>query len=206
MSLQADEVIKRSVDNVQRIYAVIIALAISQAIQSLLKDSNSSATQLSLARGYVGLPAFIAFLATLVPFWQGMNRHLDRCYLEKKIGVVQRALLLDFAVFFVEAIFLFASGWSIKLDIDTFYWLAGLLGIDMIWAVSSHYIHFPGTKSHAMKWSAINVCAIFVAIFVVEYPFQHKQFLLMVIAVGRSIADYAFCGDFYFPGPSDAGA
>src|SRR4051794_21625920 len=112
-----------------------------------------------------------------------MNRHLDRCYLEKKTGVVQRALLLDFAVFFVEAIFLFAAGWSIKLGVETFYWLAGLLGLDMIWAVSSHYIHFPGTKSHAIKWSAINLCAIFVAIFVIEYPFQHQPFLLMVIAV-----------------------
>lgn len=206
MSLQTDEVIKRSVDNVQRIYAVIIALAISQAIQSLLKDSTSNSAELSLSRAYTGLPAFIAFLVTLVPFWQGMNRHLDRCYLEKETGVVQRALLLDFAVFFVEAIFLFAAGWSIKLDIETFYWLAGLLGIDMIWAVTSHYIHFPGTKSHAMKWSVINVCAIFIAIFVIEYPFQHKQFLLMVIAVGRSIADYAFCGDFYFPSPSEANA
>jgi hypothetical protein len=68
MSLQSDEVIKRSVDNVQRIYAVIIALAISQAIQSLLKDSNSSTTETSLTRAYAGLPAFIAFLVTLVPF------------------------------------------------------------------------------------------------------------------------------------------
>ncbi len=201
MSIEPDKAIERSVDHVQRIYAVIIALAISQAIQSLLKNPNDTIGELNLAHIPAGLPAFIAFLVTLVPFWQGMNRHLDRCYLEKKTVVVQRALLLDFAVFFVEAIFLFGAGWSIKSDINTFYWLGGLLCVDMIWAIVSHYIHFPGTKSHALKWSAINVCAIVIAILVVEFPFQHKQFVLTVIAVGRTIADYVFSGGFYFPSP-----
>lgn len=199
MSIPAEKVVERSVDNVQRIYAVIIALAISQAIQNLLKSPGSTTVDLSLKQVSDGLPAFVAFLVTLVPFWQGMNRHLDRCYLEKQAGVRQRVILFDFAVFLLEAIFLFAAGWSIKSDIETFYWLGALLGVDMIWALPSHYIHFPGTRSHAVKWSAINVCAIFIAFLVVEYSFQHKQLVLMVIALGRSIADYVFCGDFYFP-------
>ncbi len=74
----------------------------------------------------------------------------------------------------------------------------------MVWAVVSHHIHFPGTASHAVKWSAINVCAIFIAVLVVAFPFQYKQVVLMVIAVARSIADYVFCGAFYFPSASDA--
>jgi hypothetical protein len=206
MSIPTDKVIERSVDNVQRIYAVIIALAISQAIQSLLRNPSSTTVELNLKQVPAGLSAFIAFLVTLVPFWQGMNRHLDRCYLEKKAGVKQRVLLLDFAVFFVEAIFLFAAGWSIKSDIETFYWLGALLGVDMIWALASHYIHFPGIRSHAVKWSVINVCAMVTAVLVVVYPFQHKQFALMVIATGRSIADYVLCGDFYLPDAPDASA
>ena len=35
MSLDPAKVIERSVDSIQKIYAVVIALAISQAIQSL---------------------------------------------------------------------------------------------------------------------------------------------------------------------------
>jgi hypothetical protein len=206
MSIPVDKVVERSVDNVQRIYAVIIALSISHAIQNLLKSPGSTTLDLSLKEVSAGLPAFIAFLVTLVPFWQGMNRHLDRCYLEKKAGVRQRVILFDFAVFFLEAIFLFAAGWSINSDIKTFYWLGGLLGVDMIWASASHYIHFPGIRSHAVKWSVINVCAMFIAILVVAYPFQHKLVVLMVIAVGRSIADYVFCGDFYFPNAPEASA
>lgn len=169
-------------------------------VNQLMTDSYSAST---LARVPAGLPSFIAFLVTLVPFWQGMNRHLDRSYLEKRAGVVQRALLLDFVVFFLEAIFLFAAGWYIKSDIKTFYWLGGLLVIDMAWGAASHYIHFPGTKSHVVKWSVINVCAIAIAALLIEYPFQHKQFVLMVVAIVRSLADYGFCGDFYLPSSSD---
>ena len=76
----------------------------------------------------------------------------------------------DFAAFLVEAIFLFAAGWSIKSDIETFDRLGGLLCVDMIWALASHYIHFPGTKSRAVKWSAINVFAIIATVLVVVCP------------------------------------
>src|ERR1700756_37412 len=126
MSIAPDKVIERSVDSVQKIYAVVIALAVSQAIQSLLKGSNAAA-DLNLAQMSSGLPGFIAFLVTLVPFWHGMNRHLDRCYLEKENAVVQGALLFDFVTFFVEASFLFASGWSLRSGIDTFACLGLLL-------------------------------------------------------------------------------
>ena len=198
MSIDSGKVIERSVDSVQKIYAVVIALAVSEAIQSLLKGSSGTA-DLNLGQLSSGLPAFIAFLVTLVPFWHGMNRHLDRCYLEKANAVVQGALLFDFVTFFVEASFLFAAGWSLRSGIDTFACLGLLLCIDMLWASISHQIHFPGTKSHARKWSTINIIGIGVAILIVAFPFQYKPLVLMAIAVFRSIADYGLCWDFYFP-------
>jgi hypothetical protein len=203
MSIEANKVIERSVDSIQKIYAVVIALAISQAIQSLLKDP-SSGTTLTLGRLTAGLPAFVAFLVTLVPFWHGMNRHLDRCYLEKTNAVVQGALLLDFVIFFVEAVFLFAAGWSLTSGINTFYCLGLLLSIDMLWAFVSHQIHFPGKKSHARRWSTINLISIGIAILIIKFPFQSKSFVLMALAVARSITDYGLCWDFYFPSPDGA--
>jgi hypothetical protein len=166
MSIDPNKVTERSVDSVQKIYAVVIALAISQAIQSLLKGSNGAA-DLNLERLSSGIPGFVAFLVTLVPFWHGMNRHLDRCYLEKTNAVVQGALLFDFVTFFVEACFLFAAGLSLRSGIDTFKCLGLLLCADMLWAFVSHQIHFPGKKSHAVKWSVINVSSMAVAILVV---------------------------------------
>jgi hypothetical protein len=118
MGIPTEKVVERSVDNVQKIYAVIIALAISQAIQNLLKSPGSTTVDLSLKQVSAGLPAFIAFLATLVPFWQGMNRHLDRCYLEKTAGVRQRVLLPRFRGLLDHLPL--RAGWSIKSDIQTF--------------------------------------------------------------------------------------
>jgi hypothetical protein len=198
VSSEAERIKTRSVDSLQKIYAVVIALAIAQAIQSLLKDPVSG-TLLPLSKVAVGLPAFVALLFTLVPFWHGMNRHLDRCYLEKKSAVVHGAVLLDFATFCLEASLLFAAGWSLRSGIYSFIALGGLLLVDMLWGFISHQIHFPGQKSHVRRWSAINLVAIVIAILIVDYPFQHQLIILMVVAIVRSIADYWLCWDFYFP-------
>jgi hypothetical protein len=182
MSIDPAKVVERSVDSLQKIYAVVIALAISQAIQSLLKGPNGAA-DFSLGEFASGLPAFIAFLVTLVPFWHGMNRHLDRCYLEKESAVVQGALLLDFATFCIEASFLFAAGWSLRAGIQTFNYLGFLLLVDMVWAFISHQIHFPGKKSHAVRWSTINIIAMGLAVLIVAFPFERKPLVLAVVAV-----------------------
>jgi len=198
VSIEVDKPVERSVDSIQTIYAVVMALAISQAIQSLLREPSFGAV-LNLGRVSPAVPAFVAFLVTLVPFWHGMNRHLDRCYLEKGGTVVQGALLLDFVVFFLESSFLFAAGWSLRSGIESFQYLGWLLCVDMLWGFISHQIHFRGEKSHVVKWSKINLVALFLAILVVAYPFQAKQTVLMVVAFVRSVADYWFCWDFYFP-------
>jgi hypothetical protein len=189
---------ERSVDSLEKIYAVVIALAIAQAVQSLLKDPFSG-TLLNASQILAGLPAFIAFLVTLVPFWHGMNRHLDRCYLEKKTNVVQGALLLDFGAFFLEASLLFVVGWTLRSGIYSFLALGSLLLVDMLWGVISHLIHFPGQKSHALGWSAINVVAIVLAYFVDTYAFEYKTWGLMIIAISRTVADYGLGWHFYFP-------
>src|SRR5438067_3496175 len=200
MPLNADKATERSVDSIARIYAVVTALAISQTVQTLLKDPASAIV--NSATLLAGTPAFIAFLFTLVPFWHGMNRHLDRCYLEKNETVVRGALLFDFVVFFGEAGLLFAAGFTLRSGLTSFYFLGALLLVDMIWGAISHQIHFAGKKSHVVKWSAINVAAGFLAFLVVEFPFNQKTVVLMGVAILRSIADYALCWNFYFPDDS----
>jgi hypothetical protein len=94
---------------------------------------------------------------------------------------------------------LFAAGWSLRSRIYSFAALGGLLLAEMLWGFISHQILFPGKKSHVLRWSAINLVAIAIAIPVVDYPFQHKSIVLMVVSILRTIADYGFCWDFYFP-------
>lgn len=203
MTLPRDRVIERSVDSLQKTYAVIIALAIGQAIQSLLK-APTDASIVSLDQITPAVPAFTAFLFTLVPFFHGMNRHLDRSYLEKSGQVIQGALILDFAVFLLEATCLFAVAWSLRSGIRSFEYLGVLLLIDMLWGFVSHQIHYRGQKSGVVRWSVINLIAMAVALFVVAFPFQAKPLLLMAVAILRTVADYKFCWSFYFPVPATA--
>jgi|SRR5215831_20090420 len=195
MRTESERIRERSVDSLEQIYAVVIALAIAQAIQSLLKDPGRG-TLLEPSQFRDGLPAFVAFLVTLVPFWHGMNRHLDRCYVEKRTAIVQGALLLDFWTFCIEASLLFAAAWSLRSGIRSFIALGGLLLVDMLWGFISHQIHFRDEKSHVLRWSATNLAAIAFAIFVVAYPFQYKTSVLMFVAMLRSIADYSLCWNF----------
>ena len=198
MSIQPEKAIERSVDSIARIYAVVIALAISMSFQTLFKDDNG-VIRFELNSILSATPALVAFMFTLVPFWHGMNRHLDRCYLEKSEVVAQGALLIDFSVFFLESGILFATALTLRLGLIPYYCLAFLLALDMIWSLVSHYIHFPKRKSHAMKWSKINIVFIFVGLLVIAFPFDMKTIVLTALAVLRSIVDYWLCWDFYFP-------
>jgi len=189
----------RSVDSVANIYAIVIGLALTQAIQTLIAKDASLGSILNNGQIFQGLPAFLAILFTLVPFWHGMNRHLDRCYITKTSNVAHQALLFDFSTFFVEGILLFAAAWSLRTGLLTFYCLGLLLAVDMLWGGISHLIHFRGQKSHVARWSAINIGAGLLGYMVCSFPFQGKPWALMVIAIFRTILDYWLCSAFYFP-------
>ena len=96
---------QRSVDSLQMIYAVIVALAIGNAIQTIFLDATTKLFIFDFSL-LSSLPAFLTFIVIIVPFYQGMNRHLDNCYIINTETHVEGALLFDFLVFFFEAIIL----------------------------------------------------------------------------------------------------
>lgn len=189
---------ERAVDSIARIYAVVIALALSESVKTLITKDSQGNPELD-SKVFYAIPALVGFIVTLVPFWHGMNRHLDRCYLEKKDGVAHGALLLDFAVFFIEASLFLLAGWAVRSNLLTFYCLGAILAIDSMWAFTAHWIHHPKEKSHSFKWCIINFVALAISVFIVIYQFQYKDVGLMVIACVRSVCDYWFGWNFYFP-------
>jgi len=199
MTLDPSKAIERLVDSIARIYAIVIGVALSESIKTLITKNSHGDPDLSAAQVLIGLPAFVAFVFTLVPFWHGMNRHLDRTYLEKDRPVKQGALLIDFGIFFLEAILLFVAGSALRTGLVTFYLLGVVLLIDILWGFVAHEIHSPGKKSHVRKWATINAIAGAAAFFVVLYQFDHKPLALMAVAVLRSGVDYWLCWEFYFP-------
>jgi len=206
MSISNGKLIERSVDSLQKIYAVIVALAISISIQNLLlnKTDNSFVITTSI---FSYLPAFLSFIVILVPFYHGMNRHLDKCYVERTSeDTIRGALLFDFIVFFFEASILFAVASSIRAGLQSFYLLGTLLVADMAWVIVSHWIHYRKYSPTILWWAGWNFLAIVISLFIVlleAYPESSKMWLLFVVALSRSVADYWSCWEFYFPKDSE---
>ena len=212
MYITPEKSVERSIDSLQRIYAVILALSIGQAIQKILIDREtgqiipfllSTENGQSINWDFISpIPAFVAFIVTIVPFHHGMNRHFDKCYLEKDDNNLKGALLFDFFVFFLEAGIFFGFASAIRSGIASFVILGFLLAVDAIWALVSNWIHYNKQPISVIRWTAINFIFIVIGILVVGlnfYDTNTKTWILMVIVISRTVADYYFSWDFYFP-------
>jgi hypothetical protein len=101
--LTRKKILERTVDGLQKVYAVVDGLALGQGnkrSRNVAKGGHAG----DLLGGPCPVPPFGAFLVTLVAFFHGMNRHLDRCYLDRSIAFPRwGAFFLDFFVFFVQS-------------------------------------------------------------------------------------------------------
>ncbi len=195
------EFTKRSVDSLEKIYAVIIALAIGKTLTTIFPggDFNSD-----LANNAKFIPALFSFFLLVVPFYHGMNRHLDFCYLsKKKEDIKEWGLLIDFIVFCLESSLLFVFANYIKSGINCYIILGLILAIDVIWGFVSHLIHYGKITSSLLKWCIINFLAIILGYlnFVIKNAFTDfsKEINFLLIMLLRTIADYWTSWSFYFP-------
>jgi hypothetical protein len=135
----------RTIDTLQRIYAVIAALAIGQALsKSFLKGPEGT---LLIHWGDPQVPLAIACIVTVIPFVHGMNRHLDKHAARLKDGPgkdwMMILLSLDFIVFVLECCILLMLGTSVTEVSPTgatapnlrFLTVLGiLLSMDAVWS------------------------------------------------------------------------
>lgn len=189
---------RRSVDSLQRIYAIIIALAITHAISVVFLNNGQLGNRQDIIKY---LPQFFTFSIIIVPFFHGMNRHLDRCYIEKGSKPLSSALLFDFVIFFAESMILFAFAGTLKSpELNYVIVLTILLGFDTIWAFVSHFIHYRKFKEGPIFWAFTNLISIIIILLIFFLNLNtDKAWLVFIIATGRTIADYFFCWHFYFP-------
>lgn len=205
--MQAYEKLQRSVDSLERIYAVVVAFAVTAAIEAVLFDKGvGKADYDKLLDNW---PALLAFVATIVPFYHGMHRHLNRVYIENRAAATTEGfLLLDFFVFFVESCILLIFASSLDTGVGAFIPLIALFVLDLFWAFIAHGIHYKEWKHSPWKWGAINLGAAVLLWFVLYstlFPSpESKAFAAAVVAVLRTVADYYFCWDFYFPKDVDS--
>ena len=100
---------ERSVGHLQRVYGIVVSLAIATSLKALFGDMVGPQGEIQLTAHSAHLFRFWSFIVTVVPFFHGANRYLDMTYVtqERKIPKFRFALLVDFLALFIEAIFIF---------------------------------------------------------------------------------------------------
>ncbi|HEU0049720.1 MAG TPA: hypothetical protein VFQ43_19185 [Nitrososphaera sp.] len=213
--MNADDKLKRSIDTLQRLYAVIAGLAIGEALRGIVKGTGAA---LEVRLSGVELPLCIATLVTVIPFVHGMNRHLDdhigELATRENPNRMVRTLLVDFLVFVFESGLLFVLGASVNAPGPWFSnILLTLLIVDIVWTVPRTFLELEQTdwtrpddaaKEHRRQqlvWAVINLtaCALVGLLRWRITKGELEAWLILAVAMGRSAADYWTGKKFYFP-------
>jgi hypothetical protein len=185
------EKLQRGVNTLQGLYAVIIALAVSEGLKrTFLAASGDTVNPSRLA-------LLLALIATVVPFIHGMNRHMDELIAKPTNPKRLTFLVLDFCAFLIASCLIFLIAVSVSHPKTFIRVLVLLLAFDVVWALATWFI----TRGVALRWAAINIVAM-ILLLLAENFFPSEPELLIItplLAVSRTAADYIFCSQFYFP-------
>ena len=203
--MTATEKRRNSVRSLVSLYTVVIGVALSLALVNII-DVSQGLQSFTLSNLFL----FVAFIATLFPFFHGALRHLDDAYIENKNDHIKDgALVIDFVLLFVHALVFVVMSLLLKKPGHFAWVLSSLLAIDVIWGVFAHF----GSSSKMsltpeLKWAIINI--VFISL-TASYLVANDIYLadpaepiklslpIMFACVIRSIADYSWCRAIYFP-------
>jgi len=194
----------RSIDNLQRLYTVVVSLAITESLRRLFLTSQSLTLESAIA--------VLSLIVTIIPFYHGANRYLDATYVtgersEPRSG----ALMFDFIAIFSEALVFFILAVLIA-DAKTFFSiLAGLFMLDAIWVWLTK-LYGPTRETYIgpsyTRWAIVNIIfGIFILISIwsnlLNWSFWKSE-IVQLIALGflsilRTILDYGQVWKFYYP-------
>jgi hypothetical protein len=194
----------RSIDNLQRLYTVVVSLAITESLRRLFLTTQT----LTLS----DIAAVLSLIATIIPFYHGANRYLDATYVtgersEPKSG----ALMADFIAIFIEGIAFFILAVLISNTKVFFSILAGLFMFDALWVSFTKLTENIEEKKVGpsyRKWAVINIIfGIFILISIwsnlLKWQFWEtetvKLIALACAAILRTVLDYIQVWRFYYP-------
>ena len=188
----------KTVEGLQRLYVILIALALTTGVKVLLESIGVIDNNISVINKLIQFNAiilFVAFLLTLIVFYHGMNRHLEETFLLTDDIVNQReTLMIDMVVFIIESGLLVTMAYGITKPLLFFYAWSALLLIDIIWTLVVWRIH----KKENPMWAINN--AIFLIIAWASFMcFELIVWFIACIEILRNIVDYIINWRFYFP-------
>jgi hypothetical protein len=203
---------ENSVKSLTNLYTVVIGISLTYAISRVV-DVNAGLDSITLSP----VALFVAFAATLFPFFHGAMRHLYDTYIhasaERETAEPQpksAALIVDFVLLFFHALALILLSLLLK-NPGHFAWvLSVVLAIDVAWGV---FVNFSSSKKTAglsaeSRWAIINFVFVFVVIsflvtqdiYLGELSTPWKVSVPLCLAcLLRTLVDYVWCREFYFP-------
>jgi len=197
--------LENSVRALGNLYTVVIAAALTAAVVVAL-DVNQGLQSLQLHTSFL----FVAYVATLLPFFHGALRHLDDVYIENDNPQIKTgAFIIDFTLLFLHALAFLILSQLLKKPADFAWTLLLLLAVDVVWGIFTYFgSSSPGSLSAESRWTIINF--IFIAVIGlglyendVWIGWQGVQgklaAIVMVACLLRSLADYFWCREVYFP-------
>jgi|SRR5579872_6363411 len=207
------DAVKLTIDNLQRIYVIVIALSIGEAFKQFVAElpKTGSGDLDAPKTHWERLPALVAFMALVVPFCHGMNRHFVVAYLSTKhltpnYGVY---LLIDCAVFTIEAGMFFFLSRRLAPELWHHFYacICILMFVDAAWGAFSWY----SGQLLASYWIILDIVFGLVLAMLVwlrasaEHDWIGRTGSLKLSVVGaflmiaRTFIDYLGGWEFYFP-------
>lgn len=190
-------VTERSINSLQWFYTVVISLAVVYAVkQFIIIDEPTGVVTFDTEF----LINFIAFILLVIPFHQGANRYLDETYLSD-ISSHKLTGLVDFLFFFVEGMAFYAMAILIKNNIYFYKAIMLVLFIDIVWLVFVYFAN-PKTFDKIKNWLWLNsITAILLAYLIFSNHLDPPivWYFTGGLLILRTIGDYVFCWDFYWP-------
>ena len=109
-----DQAILSTVDNLQRIFSIVLALALAEALKQFVADKATRPEDRAIH--WDRLMALIAFLLLLIPFYHGMGRYYFEVYHTKDLPrPYSLHLMIDSLAFTVEATLFFVMSRALSL-------------------------------------------------------------------------------------------
>jgi len=188
--------IRNSIQGLKEFYSGIIALALYESIRGVAEIPN-------VLRTVQFLFFLLAFCTTLAPFYHGLMRYFDDSYLSEGTKPEPASFMVDYFLFCVLGGLLIWLGAMFGTSFNPDYFIrvyAALLFMDIIWAVMSHFLVH--TFHRVKKWVVLNFIVLvgLALLWAVSHPFQGYQItVFLIVAPVRSIVDYGWNWDMYFP-------
>ena len=198
---------RHSVDNLERLYTIVAALALTSAVERIILDRGTSTARhfdvQSISVEYGSLFMFAALVATMIPFYHGANVYLFETHVfSAPTSHRPLAALMDFLFFFTQGLLFFLASRVIG-DAQLFYWVVvAVLVWDCTWEM---FVYLSGESSFAQiqRWLYLNLATsllLFVVLVTPLLPDDLRRWgFATVILVVRSVLDYVLNWSAYWP-------